>query len=69
MRRFKTYEEAQAAGFTRVDRSTDRDISGPGSYGYKYMDADGNKTVTVNLTEERNISGGVGCYTPMYPPT
>jgi hypothetical protein len=66
---FKTYAEAYAAGYRRVDRSADRDISGGSYYGYEYQRAsDGQKTVNVWLSEEKNQLGQLGCVAPMYPP-
>ena len=66
---FETYADAMDAGYRRVNRYADKDISGHNSYGYDYENADGERTVTVSLTQEKNQMGTLGCYTPMYPPT
>lgn len=68
MAEFKTTADAIRAGYRPVNRKTDRDISGPNSFGYDYRDEDSNETVTVWLTEEKNKLGRKGAFRPMYPP-
>ena len=65
---FKTLFEAIGAGYTKVSHSTDKDISGGSYFGYQYQNEQGEKTVTVWLTDEKNNIGGLGCFLPMYPP-
>jgi hypothetical protein len=65
---FRTYAEAVEAGYRRPNRKTDRDTSGPNSFGYSYENADGERTVAVGFSEERNKLGQLGCVVPMYPP-
>lgn len=66
---FKTYAEAIEAGYRRPNRQTDRDTSGPNSFGYSYKNTDGEQTVAVSFSEEKNQLGQPGCVAPMYPPT
>jgi hypothetical protein len=68
---YATYGEALADGWRRVDRSTDRDVSGPapggGSYfGYEYQAANGQLSHTITLSEERNKLGRKGCFVEMF---
>lgn len=65
---FKKIEDAIRAGFRRVDRGTDKDVSGRHSYGYEFEDEEGHRTVTVWFTEEKNQIGAFGCVIPMFPP-
>jgi hypothetical protein len=65
---FATKEDAIAAGYRPVNRKTAKDTSGPNSFGYDFQDSEGNETVTVWLTEEKNKLGQKGCFLPMYPP-
>ena len=65
---FKTFAEAEAAGFRRVNRKADKDISGSHSIGYRFQNTAGQKTVTVSLTDEINQMGQAGCYVAMFPP-
>ena len=65
---FKTKQDAIDAGFRPANRHHDKDISGVNSFGYKFQDGDGNKTVHVLMTEETNSIGRKGAVSPMYPP-
>lgn len=65
---FKNLAEAEAAGFMQVNRSTDKDISGQGSFGYRFENGDGAKSVSVFLREELNQMRQPGAVIPMYPP-
>lgn len=64
---FKKFADAYAAGYTDASRTHDRDVSDPYFIGYRYQDSQGNKTVTVYFTEEKQ-SHGFGTAKPMYPP-
>ena len=64
---YKTIADAEAAGFRRANRKTDKDTSGRKSFGYSFSDGK-RKTVNVYLTGERNKLGTMGCIIPMYPP-
>lgn len=66
---FRTKREAIEAGYRLAKRGVHKDVSGGNSFGYEFEDADGNRTVTVRLTEERNMIGRPGAYVPMFPPT
>lgn len=65
---FKTKADAIAAGYRSVNRHNDKDISGPGSFGYDFQNEQGETSVTVWLTEVKNKGGGIGAFIPMYPP-
>jgi len=65
---FKTLAEAEAAGFVQVNRDTDKDISGPHSFGYRFENSDGKRSVSVFLGEELNQMRQPGAVIPMYPP-
>lgn len=65
---FETEKQAIEAGYRPVNRKTDHDVSGGSYYGYQYENPEGERTVTVSLTEELNKGGGKGCYLPMYAP-
>lgn len=64
--RYATYAEAQADGWRRVNRSTDRDVSDVGSFGYHYQAPDGQLSTTISLSEERNKLGRPGCVAEMF---
>ena len=65
---FQTMQQAMDAGYTRVNRKTDKDISGGRSFGYNWQNPSGQKTVDVYITEAKNKGGGTGAVCPMYPP-
>ncbi len=64
---FKTKRDAIEAGY-RQPGASDRDVSGPNSFGYDFEDAEGNQTVDVYLSKVRNKGGGIGAVLPMFPP-
>ena len=69
--RYATYAEAQADGWRRVNRSTDRDVSGIGyggvaMFGYTFESPDGQTSTTIRLTDERNKLGRPGCVVEMF---
>lgn len=64
--RYPTYAAAEADGWRRVDRRTDRDVSGPGLYGYEYEAPDGQRSEVVYLSEERNKLGQPGAVASMF---
>jgi|688.fasta_scaffold2390226_1 hypothetical protein len=64
--RYATFQEAQADGWRRVNRRTDRDVSGGNFFGYKYESPDGQESTTIALTQERNKIGRLGCYVEMF---
>jgi hypothetical protein len=63
---YTTIEEAQADGWRRVNRKTDRDISGGNYFGYEYQSPDGQTSTTISLSMERNKIGGLGCCAQMF---
>lgn len=63
---YATFQEAHADGWRRVNRKTDRDISGGNFFGYKHQSPDGQKSSTITLTQERNTIGGLGCCVEMF---
>ncbi len=67
--KFANLNAAIDAGYGLVNRATDKDVSGPNSFGYDFADADGNRTVDVWLDEATNMIGTLGAVRPMYPPT
>ena len=66
---FKTYAEAAAAGYTKANKHNSQDVSGGKWFGYDFKDSDGNKSVDVYLTEEKNRMNTKGCVVPMFPPS
>jgi hypothetical protein len=65
--KFKNKSEALEAGY-RQPGASDKDVSGPNSFGYVYEDEDGKRTVDVWLSEVKNKGGGMGAVLPMFPP-
>ena len=65
---FKNLQEAVAAGFTPVNRAGDKDVSGINSFGYRYENSEGQRSVSVWLAEELNQMRRPGAVIPMYPP-
>lgn len=65
---FKTLQNALEAGYTLPNKKADTDISGSLYHGYDYQNENGEKTVTVYFSEEKNRGNGTGCYRPMFPP-
>jgi hypothetical protein len=63
---YATFQEAQADGWRRVNRKTDRDISGGNFFGYEYQSPDGQYSTTITLTQERNKIGQLGCCVKMF---
>ena len=63
---YATFQDAQADGWRRVNRRTDRDISGGNLFGYEYQSPDGEESTTITLTQERNKIGGLGCCVEMF---
>ena len=57
---FRNIREALDAGY-RLVRKIDKDVSGACSFGYDYMDSDGNYTVSVWFTD-------TGKFRAMFPP-
>jgi hypothetical protein len=64
--RYATFQEAQADGWRRVNRKTDRDVSGGNSIGYEYQSPNGQISTTIILTQERNKIGQLGCCVQMF---
>jgi hypothetical protein len=48
-----------------VNRKTDRDISGGNFFGYEYQSPEGQTSTTINLTQEHNNIGTLGCCVEM----
>ncbi len=65
---FKTKAEAIATGYRSPNRAKDKDTSGPNSFGYSFMNEEGEETVTVWLSEAINKAGHKGAFVVMYPP-
>ena len=63
---YATLQEAQADGWRRVNRKTDRDISGANYMGYEYQSPEGKASTTITLTQERNRIGQLGCCVEMF---
>jgi hypothetical protein len=63
---YTTFQEAQADGWRRVNRKTDRDVSGGTFFGYEYQSPDGQASTTITLTQERNSIGQHGCCVEMF---
>lgn len=63
---YTTLQEAQSDGWRRVNRKTDRDISGGNFFGYKYQSPDAQVSTTITLTQERNKPGTLGCCVEMF---
>ena len=64
---FAKFADAEAAGYTNASPTHDQDVSAPYSRGYRYQDDQGNKTVMVYFTQEKQYHG-FGTAKPMYPP-
>jgi hypothetical protein len=62
---YATFQEAHADGWRRVNRKTDRDISGGNFFGYEYQSPEGQTSTTINLTQEHNNIGTLGCCVEM----
>lgn len=65
---FDTMQQALDAGYSRVNRKTDKDVSGGRSFGYDWQNVSGQKTVDVWIKEAKNKGGKIGAVCPMYPP-
>ncbi len=65
---FNTLQEALDAGYTQVNRSTDKDISGNPSFGYDWQRENGTQSVDVWINSAPNKAGRLGAVIPMYPP-
>lgn len=63
---YANFQEAQADGWRRVNRKTDRDISGGNYMGYEYEAPNGQVSTTITLTQERNRIGQLGCCVEMF---
>ena len=63
---YATLQEAQANGWRRVNRKTDRDVSGGNFFGYEYQSPNGQKSTTITLAQERNRIGQLGCCVEMF---
>lgn len=68
MKTFRTLQEALDAGYTKPNRKTDQDTSGPGSFGYQFTAPDGRTTEAVWLSEDTNKIGQPGCFVVLFPP-
>jgi len=66
--RFKTLDDALAAGWTLAKRGVHQDVSGFNSFGYQYKDGNGRRTVGVWFSEDLNQMRQPGCIRPMFPP-
>jgi hypothetical protein len=65
---FKTFADAEKAGFEKVNRGNAIDISGGNSYGYQFEELKTErKSVIIYATEEKNrmTKGLFNCF---YPP-
>jgi hypothetical protein len=65
---FETLKEALKAGYRLPDRKKDKDITKTPFFGYDYQNENGEKTVDVYLTKEKNKAKSLGCSMSMYPP-
>ena len=68
---FRNLGEALDAGYSPVNHGCDRDVSHrsvAGAQGYDYESPDGETTVSVWFTDERNRAGSLGCFRSMFPP-
>ena len=63
---YATFQQALDDGWRRVNRKTDRDISGENFFGYEYQSPDGQSSTTITLTQERNSIGKLGCHVEMF---
>jgi hypothetical protein len=64
-KRYRTYEEAEADGWRRINRRTDRDVSGVGFVGYHYESPEGVTSDIITLTQVKNKMGRLGAFAPM----
>jgi hypothetical protein len=55
-----------ADGWRRVNRKTDRDISGGSYFGYEYQAPNGQRSTTITLTQAFNNFGTRGCCLEMF---
>jgi hypothetical protein len=62
---FKSLRDAVTAGWRRVNRRTDKDVSGYGYFGYEFESPDGERSQKVFYKNER----GDLKFQPMYPPS
>lgn len=66
---FPRKQDAIAAGYSIPSRTEDRDTSGERSFGYSYQSPEGQRTVIVWFTEEKNQMNQKGAFMAMYPPS
>jgi hypothetical protein len=64
-KQYATYEEAEADGWRRINRRTDRDVSGVGFVGYQYESPEGITSDIITLTQVKNKLGQLGAFAPM----